>query len=150
MVFKNINEARNWFLKYEEIEREVPIFWGDYDFGNWKFGDYILFQQQTINGISRPIYAIFTNFTFWDQALVINFVQNRRAWTYSHEVITNPVGPYKMKIFELDDEIENIQFWSDNIYVLGHWKSKPSIKELKSSLKNKIVSRDTKLNEILK
>jgi hypothetical protein len=151
MVFNKLYEARDWFLNYTEFEKPVINFWYDYDFKDWKFGDYILFQHiKDGKLISRPILAIFTSFTVWDQALVINFIQNKRAWTWSHEVITNPENNYKMNICMLDDEIENIQFWTDNIHVLGHWKNRPTLSELKSSLQNKIESRDKILSDILK
>lgn len=134
MVFKNIHEARNWFLNYLPLEDKVPEFWTQYDHKSWKFGDYILFQHiKDGKTISRPIYGIFTNFTVWDQALVMGFIQNRRAWT-SHEIITNAERNISYPICCLDDEVEQIQFWTDNIKVLGHWKYKPSISELKSGL----------------
>ena len=138
MEFKNVYEARKWFLNYNEFIEDIISFCYKYDSSNWEFGDFILFQH-IINGqkISRPILGIFTSFTVWDMALVLNFVQKRRAWTYSHEVITNPDINYKMLVGHLDDEIETIQFWTDNIKVLGHWKSKPSIKQLKEGLNEK-------------
>lgn len=149
MRFDNIEEAREWFRKYtpisEEEDRKIPFFWDDLPEHKWKFGDWILIQhiQPSEYGskdrvISRPILAIFTNFKIWDQALVINFVQPRRAWEYAHEVITNPEIGYSMPIGTLDDEIEAIQFWTDNIKVLGHWESKPSIGQLKEAMIKKI------------
>lgn len=174
MIFKNIHDARDWFLKYKPLTEKVISFCYEYK-GQWKFGDWILFQhiQQKENGekrysvyfpdgklkcqvhtfeeaklqgekdirqdheqeISRPILAIFTNYKIWDQALVINFVQPQRAWMQSHEVITNPEINYSMKAAEIDDEVQAIQFWTDNIKVIAHWKQKPSIKELKQALK---------------
>jgi hypothetical protein len=148
MIFENIYEARNWFLKYSPISEEeddkIPFFWHNLSDHKWEFGDWILIQHiiEKEHGkdreISRPILAIFTNFKIWDQALVINFVQPQRAWMLSHEVITNKELRYSMYISSLDDEVESIQFWTDNINVLGHWKNKPSIGEIKKALNKKI------------
>jgi hypothetical protein len=150
MVFEKLYTAKEWFLNYTEFEKPVINFWTEYDSKDWKFGDFILFQHiKDEKVISRPILGIFTSFTIWDQALVMNFIQNKRAWTFSHELITNPEGGYKMLIGFLDDEIETIQFWTDNINVLGHWKNKPNLSELKSALKNTITSRDSKIENIL-
>lgn len=148
MIFKNKHEARKWFLKYKPLTENVISFCYEYDSKNWGFGDWILFHhitnEQNYDGdscstsnelvISRPILAVFTNFKIWDQALVINFIQPERAWMYSHQVITNPENNYSMHIMSLDDEVEAIQFWTDNIKVLGHWKQKPSIKDLRLAL----------------
>ena len=155
MDFNSLYEARNWFLNYKEFETPVIGFWYNYDFNSLKFGDYILFQHiKSLNlnnqmVISRPILAIFTSFTIWDQALVLNFIQNKRAWTYSNSCISNPENGYKMLIGHMDDEIENIQFWTDNIHVLHHWKTKPSLSQLRLGLKNQITNRDNKINDIL-
>ena len=170
MIFKNIYKAREWFLNYEPLEVSVPEFWTEYNHSKWKFGDYILFQHikqiekphdsdTTISPthmfvISRPILAIFTSFTVWDQALVVNFIQEKRAWTNHHQVVTNSENNYKMFISTLDDEIENIEFWNDNIYVINHWKNKPNLIELKSSLEKSIIPkhqlREQYISDILK
>jgi|GEM_PF-6158626 len=84
----------------------------------------------------------------------MEFIENKRAWTFSHKVITNPERDIKMHICCLDDEIENIVFWDDNIYVLGHWKNRPTISELKIALLNTIQHtsqiRDQKLSSLLR
>ena len=149
MIFNNMEEARDWFLNYksldEESDNKIPFFWDDLGNHKWKFGDWILIQHIKSDEddnkkrvISRPILAIFTNLKIWDQALVINFVQQQRAWMFSHKVTTNPEYGINMHICTLDDEIEAIQFWTDNIKVLGHWKIKPSIGEIKKALDKKI------------
>jgi hypothetical protein len=157
MIFNKIHEARDWFLNYKKIENNKSLFfWTEYDFKDWKFGDYILFQHiKDDNLVSRPIFAIFISFTVWDQALVINYIQPKRAWMYWHEVITNPdpKSYYSMPIGHMDDEIENIQFWTDNIHVMNHWKSRPSITQLRESYSNILVNvveqRDNLLNNII-
>lgn len=145
MIFKTLREARDWFLKYKPLTEEVISFCYKHDHTDWEFGDWILFQHITHNEeqtgdfdkqlISRPILAIFTNFKIWDQALVINYVQPQRAWMRSHEVYNSPESKYTSYICELDDEVEAIQFWTDDIKVLGHWKHKPTIAQLKLALK---------------
>lgn len=154
MKFDDIHKAREWFLDYKKINTsEVVTFYGDYDTSDWKFGDRILFQHITDKGlVSRPIYAIFTSFTVWDQALVICFIQEKRAWMSSHRVgKDNDKGSL---VLAFDDEIETIQFWTDNIKVLGHWKIKPTLIEMKFALSNKlcdtIENRDNIINTFLK
>ena len=171
MTFDDIHEARRWFLDYKELDKQtddtIINFWYKYDFKNWRFGDYILFQHiennssHSVTGIpivslsiGRPQYAIFTSFTIWDQALVMQFVESKRAWMHFTDIVTNKESGYKMPMSTLDDEVEAIQFWTDNIHVLGHWKAKPNLSELKIALKNKIIplkeSREGKLIDILK
>jgi len=162
MNFGNIYEAKRWFLDYKELDKQtgdsIINFWYNYDFKDWKFGDYILFQHvEDGRKIGRPQYAIFTSFTVWDQSLVMQFVQNKRAWMNSTTISSNRKGfieSHVISICMLDDEVEKIQFWTDNIHVLGHWKFKPSASELKSALKNIIVplkeAREDKLKDILK
>lgn len=157
MVFKNLYEAKKWFRNYVQLENPglISDFWTNYNHKDWKFGDYILFQHiHDGKLISRPIYAIFIDFTIWDQAPVLSLVENKRAWTFSHEVVTNAEYDIKMHICCLDSEIENIVFWDDNIYILGHWKNRPTINELRTSLENTIQHtseiREGKLSSLLR
>ena len=154
MKFNNIEEAREWFRNSQTISKtdweKVPFFWDDLQDHNWKFGDWILFQHlhsvsnaESSGKITRPILAIFTGFKIWDQALVINFVEAPRAWTCHHEIITNKEIGYSMHVVSLDDEVEAIQFWTDNINVMGHWESKPSLGQLKEALTKKISGSDS-------
>lgn len=141
MNFRNIYEAKEWFLKYIPLKNKAINFCYDYPETKykWKFGDWILIQhiQHSTNNemvISRPILAIFTGYTIWDQAWVINFVQQKRAWMNSHQVKTNPELEYYWFVSGLDYEVETIQFWTDNMHVIAHWKHKPTISELKHAL----------------
>ncbi len=153
MIFENIHKANEWFLNYQPLEVDVPYFLDTQS--NWEFGDWILFQHiksQKPRLISRPILAIFNRYNIWDQALVISFLQKKRAWTWFHKVTTSPT--YDSLIIDMDDELEHIQFWTDNIYLLQHWKSKPTLGQLKESLKKQIVStsekRDDQISQLLK
>ena len=162
MTFNSIYEAKKWFLDYKELDSQtknsIINFWYNYDFKDWRFGDYILFQHIE-NGqvIGRPQYAIFTSFTVWDQSLVMQFIQNKRAWMNFANISSNQSGFIESHVTPLiciDDEVEKIQFWTDNIHVLGHWKYKPNLSELKSAFKNIIIplkeARENKLKNILK
>lgn len=163
MIFDNIHDAKKWFLNYVEFDNSmVNSFYQSEDLGkDWKFGDYILLQHIQDNKISRPIYGIFTSFTIWDQALVLQMVENKRAWMYSNEVrLKIPEATHKGKmpntnvnICAMDDEITQFEFWTGDINLLGHWKSKPSISELKDALKKQVrdtsYNRDNTLNQLL-
>lgn len=101
------------------------------------------------------MYGIFTNFTVWDQPLVLQFVQPKRAWTHHHSYYYK----YNDQKFENsyyldDDEVTAIQFWTDNIFVLGHWKSKPNRAQLREALSKEIRPkyeiRDEMLSSFLK
>jgi hypothetical protein len=149
MIFKNKVEAKIHFLNYQAIIQEVP---GDtlypgplaptfnmlYD--GLKFGDRILFRHIKPEGgnrrrsvISRPIIAIFLGISAWDMATVINFVQPRRAWITNCKIGDNEENATPER---LDDyEAEQIQFWTDNVILLGHWKTKPTFGELRKALK---------------
>ena len=130
----------------KEIAATIPNFLNiDFKDFKWEFGEWILFQHIEYSYdktnpimIGRPQLAIFTNYKIWDQALVINFIEKPRAWKNHHEVITNPDINYSEAISQGDDKVNAIQFWTDNINVLGHWKTKPSIGELKSAMKKTI------------
>lgn len=156
MIFENKYDGIKWFLNYREVDDHVISFWTEYEHKDWKFGDYILIQH-IIDGqkISRPMYGIFTNFTVWDQALVLQFVQPKRAWTHHHSYYYK----YNDQKFENsyyldDDEVTAIQFWTDNIFVLGHWKSKPNRAQLREALSKEIRPkyeiRDEMLSSFLK
>ncbi len=116
--------------RYTKIDSDKvykPYFTYDYDHSNWKFGDWILIQhvENSDEGeiqISTPIYALFVGFSIWDQALVINYVEEIQC----------------MKIDEVDPQVKQIALWSDNAIVLGHWKQKPTVPELKIALKKQI------------
>jgi hypothetical protein len=143
MIFKKLREAREHFRRYIPVDKSTS--------GRWfyrsqllipmglNFGDWILFQH-IVNGltVSCPIYGIFTGWKIWDQALVINFVEKERAWMNNNEVVTNEDINYTMHINHLDDEVQAIQFWTDDIVLLGHWKDKPAINQLKQALKTKL------------
>lgn len=149
MVHETLHKARNWFLNYKDLSTaqgiQIPFFWTKYNHQGWNFGDRILFQhikpgkgQSSL--ISRPIYAIFVGWSVWDQALVMHFVENRRAWMNSSsvEIKYNNKEYEPMSVYMHDMEVQHIQFWTDNIKVLGHWDYKPELKELKTALNGKI------------
>lgn len=154
MTFDTIYKANEWFLNYKPLIKDVDYFCSsDKAFKNWKFGDYILLQHIiSINKqphISRPMYGIFTSFTVWDQAIVLQFIQNKRAWMYSHKILGSKPD-IQTYISSFDDDITAIEFWTGNINLLGHWKKKPSISELKLSLSKQIIDRDTIISDIIK
>lgn len=161
MVFDNIHKAREWFLDYVDYDESlVESFYNSTDLGkDWKFGDYILLQH--IQGespgnskISRPIYGIFTSFTIWDQALVLQMVENKRAWMYSNKVrLQGEYSHISVDICTMDDSISQFEFWTGDIYLLGHWKYKPSVSQIKEGLKKQVrntaYNRDQSLNKLL-
>lgn len=159
MIFESIHDARKWFLNYVEFdESKVNSFYESPTMGKgWKFGDYILFQHIEKGKISRPIYGIFTSFTVWDQAIVLQMVENKRAWTYSNKVLGRSDKlkgpPNSFYISTYDDQITQIEFWTGDINLLGHWRYRPSIPELKESLRKQVgntsYNRDQTLDKLL-
>jgi hypothetical protein len=145
MIFDDIHNARSWFLDYVDFDKSlVESFYSNTSLGKgWKFGDYILLQHIQNYKISRPIYGIFTSFTIWDQALVLQMVENKRAWMYSNKIKSENIDS-SFYICTLDDEITQFEFWTGDIYLLGHWTRKPSVSELRESLKKQV--RDTSYN----
>ena len=143
MTFKNIWEAREWFLDYQPFDdKDIPFFTYDYNYKDWQFGDYFLFRHINMNHKvitrSRPILGLFLDFTYWDMAMVVNYVEKRRAWTYHHNYQTTGTDEkvYDWKIASADYETNQQSLWHDNIQIIGYWKRKPNIGELKSALLN--------------
>ncbi len=143
MVFANVQKAREWFLDYKPLTEVVPMMYKDNIDFKPIIGDWFLFRHikpiDSWSGpevISRPILAIFIDWDVWDQALVIRYQQGRRAWESSQQYETEHDGKkYQWKMFHQTLEVEDIQFWTDDIQILGHWKRKPTITLLKNALK---------------
>lgn len=146
MIFDNITLARNWFRQYKELDSgaEKPDV-------RLEVGEWFLFQHvsdvmpgtcSTYNAkkvyVSRPILALFVGYSVWDMALVYHFVEPERAWTNSHKVITNPEFKYSAYISLFDPEVQSIPDWNEHLHILGSWKTKPKVKELKSSLNSRL------------
>jgi hypothetical protein len=135
--FNNRYEAIKEFRNYQPINEEVVDFWTKYNWGKWKMGDWVLIQYINCREkqISRPIYGMFVDFTIWDQALVVHIIEKQRAMRWHTNILTNPELDITMRLGELDPEVEAFELWTGNIKVLGHWKTKPTISQLKESLK---------------
>ena len=135
--FNKTYEAINHFRYYKPYEKDsTKSFWVEYDWSNWKMGDWVLIQYIK-NGkeISKPIYGMFIEANIWDQALVIHIIEKPRAWKWHTDILTNPELNITMRMGELDPEVEAFELWTGNIHVLGHWKTKPTIGQLKESYK---------------
>ncbi len=135
--FNSRYEAIKEFRNYQPMNEEVVDFWTKYDWKDWKMGDWVLFQYIKCreNKISRPIYGMFVDFTIWDQALVVHIIEKQRAIRWHTNILTNPELDITMRLGELDPEVEAFELWTGNIKVLGHWKTKPTISQLKEALK---------------
>jgi len=142
MIFENKYKAREWFLNYKPFEGEYGdlFFTYDLEWGEWRMGDWFLFQHHDCNShphkISRPILGLFIGTCFWDMALVVHYTEENRAWMYSHKYQTTGTDgtKYDWLIGFGDYEMQQQSLWHDNIFVLGHWKQKPSKKELREAL----------------
>lgn len=144
--FNTRSEALEYGMQYSNINPDIkyPSFIYDRQDAMSKLqtGTWILFRhlrygycsEPDKHKISRPILGMFINWTYWDQAVVMEYYQPIRAWAYHCEVVTNPELDYTMEYSELGSEIEHIQFWTDNIEVLGYWKTKPNYSKLKKAL----------------
>lgn len=150
MVFDNLHAARRWFRNYKPTVEVV-----DYVSTSNKmvFGDWFLFQhviwENKINHISRPILGIFNDYTFWDQALVINFIEGNRAWANTHKVLVGKDKQYDEQISFLDPEVQSIPLWHDDIKILGHWRNRPTLADLRIAIGNVQPTRDDNFNIIL-
>jgi hypothetical protein len=143
MIFENLYDAKFFYRQYRDLEdgEYNPKINGYYQnhavHNDLEFGQYILFRHITSdNKISRPILALFMGYNVWDQALVIEFVEDRKMYMSYHKVITNKEMNYSMTINSLDIQTEQIQFWTDDIVLMGIWNYKPNWKEIKKSLIN--------------
>lgn len=140
--FKNRHEAIQEFRSYRPTDEKVVSFWTKYNWQDWEMGDWVMIQyvkyRDGQNLISRPIYGMFVGVSVWDQALVIHLIEKPRAWMCHAEILTNPELGIYMNLATLDPETEPFELWTSNIKVLGHWKRKPTIGELKKSYKERI------------
>lgn len=135
--YTNKFDAINEFRNYQHTDEDIIDFWTKYDWSKWKMGDWVLIQYvKRGKEISRPIFGVFVGCSIWDMALVVNIVESPRAWRWSTEILTNPELEIYMNLGGFDPEVESFELWTANIKVLGHWKNKPSIGELKESLKS--------------
>jgi hypothetical protein len=125
-----------------ENKRKLKTFIGNEFIGtdNLKFGDYILFQEYTQDRhdgtqyhykISKPILAIYLGYFVADQTLGFDFIR----WN-------NEDRNTKTQVIEQHIE------WSDYIDVLGHWKTKPSWKEIIVAFRQKNPQQDISSDEI--
>ncbi len=141
MKFNNIKDMYAHYFAYEPYLYE-------YDEKNTYLnlvdkpvmGDWLLFKHiiPEKNQISKPILALIIGHTFWDMALVLEYVTETRAFEYNSQIYNEITDQYRFYFEYSGKEIQYIQFWTDDIEILGHWKNKPSFKEIKFSLNNKI------------
>jgi hypothetical protein len=133
--YKHSYEAIEEFRNYQSTNEEIKSFWTEYDWSDWKMGDWVLIQYvKRGKEISRPIYGMFVGVNIWDQALVVHIIEKPRAWRWNTEILTNPELAIYMNLGGFDPEVEAFELWTSNIKVLGHWKVKPKLSELKQAL----------------
>lgn len=101
-----------------------------------EFGDFLLFQEykqerhddtQYHYKVSKPILAIYLGCFAADQTMGFNYVRwvNENHMIYiTNEHVTN------YKTFKEVSEIENHIEWNDYIDILGHWKQRPTWKDI--------------------
>jgi hypothetical protein len=130
-LFKDVHEAREWFRKYRPL-KEGEF---DYDtegyhcFNDVEMGDWLLFNHiREYKTISRPILGLVAGHNIWDQALVLEIVEPRRAFHHNSTINED----YETPISLVDQDVQYFIFWDDDIRVIGHWKFKPKVKELRS------------------
>lgn len=143
--FESVEKAREWARQYRPIDVNPEWYIYIKDKQLLAFGDWILFQHIKYERksdtehqafASRPLFGLFTNWTLWDMALVLNFVEKPRA--YMHHCTTEKDEKWVMPIYTNDDDVQTFQQWTENIHMLGIWKNKPSITELKTAYANKL------------
>ncbi len=108
---------------------------------DWKFGDFIIFQEysereydyvekQYNYKISRPITGIFINNFVADQTIGFDFIKWTRDFPKDQASISCHIE------------------WSDYIDVLGHFKYKPTWKEMLKCFRTQNFDKIIKSNEI--
>lgn len=142
MVFTKLHEALWWFRKYTPYTdtNDPREFYANLTkkaelLKDLKMGEWVLFRH--IAGhkeISRPILGMFVKFGIWDQALVFHFVEEDRAWMSSHEISSTGEEGKGYPVSTMDPEMQSIQFWTDDILVLGRWGRKPTTSDLRWAL----------------
>lgn len=124
---EHLKELEAKYRPYDKynVGRVLPYsYWGDWQ-RKPKFGEWMLFKhwRGEDNMISKPILALTLGHTLWDQALVLEYVEEWRGFHIN-----------QMK-FVPDKEVKHVQLWTDEIIVLGQWEQKPSFSELRKALK---------------
>lgn len=138
MRFETREEAYQHFVRYASLPKEtkLPDYWMNYK-DKPKMGDWLLFRHIcNEKEISEPILALVIGHTIWDQALVLEYVTEWRTWEANTEYNCNPKYNLYVSLSFIDKETKQIQFWTDDIQVLGHWKIKPNFKQLLKSYRN--------------
>lgn len=141
MEFQTIQEAEKIFNPYlplikTDSKKEIS-YWDEYD-PKPKMGEWLLFKHIKIENdtlvVSRPILGLVVGHTIWDMALVLEYVTEWRAWEHWCQIY-NPKATEYYSISCENKKVKHIQFWTDNIIVIGHWQHKPSFRELRAALK---------------
>lgn len=135
-VFEDIEEARKWHRNYTELVNPVKTESLLGSNPKIKLGDWVLFQHiYEGETISRPILGLFVGWGAMDHALVFNYVESPRAYLkFSFKKTKHGECSYDL----CDPDIQYVAIWSDDVHRLGSWGRKPSISELKDSMKNRI------------
>ncbi len=113
------------------MRKKLNSFIENYQQYEYKFGDFILFQEyQPGSGsykVSKPVYAIFLGTFIADQTIGFNYVR----WTNEnrYELVSNEHFINQKRYNQVGDIEQHIE-WSDYIDILGYWKSRPNWKDL--------------------
>jgi len=139
MKFLTLKEAEAHFYPYlplSETDKAKEISYWDKYLEKPTMGEWLLFKHvmrdENSESISRPILGLVVGHTFWDMALVLEYVTEWRAWECNSKVLNTNVDSY-YPIVDNDKTVKHIQFWTDNIIVIGHWEYKPKFKELRAA-----------------
>lgn len=122
--------------------------------GNLEFGDYILFQEYSQNSsdntktynVTKPILAIYLGSFVADQTLGFNYVRwnNENHTVYiTNEHVTH--YPTCKEVEKIESHIE----WNDFTDILGHWKNKPTWKEIIKVYRTQNVNSRVKHDEFI-
>lgn len=141
MNFNTLLEAESLYRIYSEmseIDKQNDIsYWNDVrkkpKMGDWCLFKHIRYKNEKYE-ISTPILALIVGHNVWDMALVIEYVEEWWGWQINSKVLNTHVNDY-YSIAESDKEVKHIQFWTDNIIILGHWKHKPTFSQLRFSIR---------------
>lgn len=136
MKFNSLHEAFSHYRRYEPWLLPAPDLMGDSQHRP-EFGDWLLMRHYRGGDkmMSSPILGIFCGWSVCDQALVLNLVESPRAWMWKAQVLTNPsLGIYLSVCAAQDVHVSDFVFWHDDAIILGHWRHRPSFREIRAVL----------------
>ena len=149
MKFESALQAKDYFFKYRQFPEGYSALLYYRDLGKpegmvFNMGEWALIRHVWRHGkreeLSDLMLILVVGHTVWDQAIVLEFVQDWRRWQYKAEVL-HESGDFYLSLAEGDRQVEHIQFWTDDVAVLGRWDKRPGFHEILNAVRNENLPR---------